>query len=99
MVHSPDVDPIARGVAADPFDPDDPFLEVHRHDQPIVVSLDVEDDAVARDDTGGSILLLHLRRARPLGPARLIEPSFQRRAYRNVLFRFLLAAITILPVM
>jgi len=41
MLHRCDVDAIVVAVRADPCDPDDPLLEVHRRDQPIVVALDV----------------------------------------------------------
>ncbi|BCK77115.1 hypothetical protein EMQ_2721 [Acetobacter aceti NBRC 14818] len=49
MFHLRHVDPVIRPVRADPFDPDDAFLEIDRHDQAIGITLDIEDDPLGTE--------------------------------------------------
>jgi len=63
MLHLRHVDSDIVLVRADPFDPDDALLEIYRHDQPVRVAFDVEDDALGGHDAGGGIGTPHVRRA------------------------------------
>ncbi len=51
MLHLRHVGAIVVTVRADPLDPDDSLLEIHGHDQPIFVTLDIEHDAVIGRDS------------------------------------------------
>jgi hypothetical protein len=46
MLHLFHIDLVVIPVRTDPFDPYDALLEVDRHGQPIIVSLDVEHHVV-----------------------------------------------------
>jgi hypothetical protein len=84
MLHLRHVNAIVVAVRADPLDPDDRLLEVHRHDQPVVVALDVEHNAVGRDDTRRRVEPLQVGRAGPASPLDLVEPGIQRGLQRRL---------------
>jgi hypothetical protein len=66
-------------VCADPLDPYDALLEVDGRDQAIIIALDVEDDAVGRDDAGSCVATLRFYRARPARLSDFVEPGVKGR--------------------
>jgi hypothetical protein len=50
MLHLPRIDLVIVFVRADPLDPHDGFLEVHRYYQPVIISLDIEHDPIGGDN-------------------------------------------------
>jgi hypothetical protein len=52
-------------MASQLFDPNDALVEIHRHDQPVRIALDIEDNPIRRADTGGGAGLLDVRKGMP----------------------------------
>ena len=52
-----------------------PLLKVHRHHQPKIVALDVEDDPLGGDDAGRWVATFHIGRTGPVRLAHLVEPG------------------------
>src|ERR1700730_2183578 len=75
MLHRGDVDSIIISVIANPLDPDNALLKIHRYDESIAVAFDVERDPFCGNDAGGRIETLDVVRAPPTCLAHLIKPS------------------------
>ena len=73
-------------MSTDPFDPDNSFLKIDRHNEPVIVALDIEDDPVGSYDTGRRVQTLHIRCPGPSCLAHLVEPSVKRRLQRALVF-------------
>src|SRR5216684_1746350 len=86
MFHLGHVDTVIVSVRADPLDPHDALLEIHRHDEPVTVAFDVEHDAFGSHDTRGGIETPDIGRASPACLADLVEPSVKRGFERRLIF-------------
>jgi hypothetical protein len=76
---------VVRLVRADPFDPDNAFFKVYRHDKAIGVALHVKDDAISAYDAGRRIRSFHFGTGVPASLLDLVKPSVQRRFYRGLI--------------
>src|SRR5260370_40654706 len=72
------IDPVVILMRAEPLDPDDTLLEVDRRDRPVIISLDVEDDPLGRNDASRGVTPLHLGGTAPTRLAHLVEPRVER---------------------
>src|SRR5262249_36716674 len=63
-----------------------PLLEIDRHNQPVIVALDIEDDPVGSHDTGRCVQPLDIRCTGPSCLAHLIEPGVQGCLPRSLVF-------------
>src|SRR5271156_2494368 len=64
-------------MSADPLNPNDALLDVDRHYEPIIISLDVEDDPPGADDAGRGVKPLHICGTRPIRLADFVEPGIE----------------------
>jgi hypothetical protein len=74
MLDLPDIDSVIIAMRADPFDPDDAFLEVHGDNKAVAVTLEIEDDPVSADDACGGIEAPDIGCTAPPRPANFVEP-------------------------
>ena len=72
------VDPVVLGVGPDKADEEKPTPVVNSHDETIAVAVNVEDDAVIREDARRRVLALDVVRRRPIGPSHFSKPSSER---------------------
>src|SRR5882762_7625976 len=78
MLNLAHVDLVVVLMCSNPLDPHDRLFEIDRHDQSVVVSLDVENNSFRRNDARRCIASLHVRRAAPSRLFNLVEPGIQR---------------------
>src|SRR5438128_61185 len=78
MLNPGHVDVIVFCVCPYPFDPYDAFFEVDSDYEPVVVSLDVENDTVSRNDAGRGVLPFQIGRVGPPGPPGFGKPGVER---------------------
>ena len=77
MIYLFDIDPVVVLMGTDPLDPNDALLEIYRHDQPVIIALDIEYDPVSCHDAGRRVEALHISRTGPICFAHLIEPGVE----------------------
>lgn len=60
------IDLVVSLVGADPLDPDNCLLEIHRHHQAIVIALDIENNPVGANDARCGVETFNISRTRPV---------------------------------
>jgi hypothetical protein len=82
MINLSDVDPIVVAMRSEPFDPDNPLVEIDGNYQPIRISPYVEYDTVTRNDARRSVKPFDIGRIRPFRLPNFVKPSIQCRLER-----------------
>ena len=73
-------------MSADPLNPNDALLEVDRHYEPTVISLDIEDGRLDTDVAGRGVKPLHICGTRPIRFAGFAEPGVECGFDRRLIF-------------
>src|SRR5665647_1833899 len=68
-------------MCADEPDKNQSTLIFHQHHQPVIIALDIKNNAVVCSEAGVAVCLFDVSRGFPLGPTRQGIPSTQRRLW------------------